>query len=245
MRRRNFVRNSVSAGLFTGIGLRPSQANSGEPAGKPMAKGKKLRPPEAGGSINVAVAIAQGATIIDFCGPWEVFQDVMLGSPGDPSNHHMPFRLYTVAATPEPITASGGMRIIPNHTFDDAPEPDVIVVPALRGNDALHVWLREKTPKTDVAISVCTGAFQFGRAGLLDGLHATTHHDFYDDFARDFPKVKLQRGLRFVENEQIATAGGLTSGIDLALRVVERYFGREQAEQTIRYMEYTGTGWKV
>ncbi len=245
MKRRNFVRSSVSAGLTTGIGLALSRATSGEPAGTPIVKGKKLKPPEGNGHINVAVAIADGATIIDFCGPWEVFQDVMLGAPDDHANHRMPFRLYTVAATPEPITATAGMRIIPNHTFDDAPDPDVIVVPALRGNDALHDWLRDKAPKTDVTMSVCTGAFQFGRAGLLDGLYATTHHDFYDAFARDFPKVKLKRGLRFVENEQIATAGGLTSGIDLALRVVERYFGRKQAEQTAFYMEYTGTGWRV
>ena len=106
-------------------------------------------------------------------------------------------------------------------------------------------WLQSNSPKTDATLSVCTGAYQLGRAGLLDGLDATTHHDFYDDFAESFPKVRVQRGLRFVENEHIATAGGLTSGIDLALRVVERYFGRDTAQRTADYMEYTSEGWKV
>jgi transcriptional regulator GlxA family with amidase domain len=94
-------------------------------------------------------------------------------------------------------------------------------------------------------MSVCTGAFQLARAGLLDGQRATTHHDFYDRFADEFPQVHLERGLRFVENRRIATAGGLTSGIDLALHTVERYFGRDVAQWTADYMEYTGTRWKV
>lgn len=94
-------------------------------------------------------------------------------------------------------------------------------------------------------MSVCTGAFQLGRAGLLDGLEATTHHEFWDAFEKQFPKVKLQRGPRFVEHPHVATAGGLTSGIDLALRVVARYFGDPVAQATADYMEYRGTGWKV
>jgi transcriptional regulator GlxA family with amidase domain len=94
-------------------------------------------------------------------------------------------------------------------------------------------------------MSVCTGAFQLGRAGLLAGREATTHHDFYDRFQKDFPDVKLRRGLRFVEGPVISTAGGLTSGVDLALRVVERYFGRDVAKATAAYMEYQSTSWIV
>jgi len=74
-------------------------------------------------------------------------------------------------------------------------------------------------------------------------LRATTHHDFFDAFEKSHPEVELLRGPRFVESERIATAGGLTSGIDLALRVVARYFGEEVAAATARYMEYTSMGW--
>jgi len=63
--------------------------------------------------------------------------------------------------------------------------------------------------------------------------------------SRQFPETDLREWLRFVETEQISTAGGLTSGIDLALRVVDRYYGREQARRTARYMEYTGECWKA
>jgi transcriptional regulator GlxA family with amidase domain len=246
MERRDFLKKTMAAGAALGAGLTMSKFAGAEPAAKPITRGKPLKAPEGHGTINAAFAIADGATIIDFCGPWEVFQDVMIyGGGGSHGDHHMPFRLYTVAATLDPITATGGMKIIPNYTFENCPDPDVIVVPALRGNDALHGWLRETHGQTDVTMSVCTGAFQLGRAGLLDGLPATTHHDFYEPFAKQFPDTDLQKGLRFVETEQISTAGGLTSGIDLALRVVERYYGREQAERTAEYMEYNGTGWKV
>jgi transcriptional regulator GlxA family with amidase domain len=76
----------------------------------------------------------------------------------------------------------------------------------------------------------------------LDGKTATTHHDSYAAFESSFPTVELVRGRRFVEHERLATAGGLTSGIDLALRVVERYLGRAGATSTARYLEYAGPG---
>jgi transcriptional regulator GlxA family with amidase domain len=94
-------------------------------------------------------------------------------------------------------------------------------------------------------MSVCTGAFQLGKAGLLEGLKATTHHEFWDDFAKQYPKVNLERGVRFVDNGHIATAGGLTSGIDLALHVVARYYGEEVAAATAKYMEYASERWKT
>ena len=130
-------------------------------------------------------------------------------------------------------------------TLSQAPQPQVLVVPSSRGSQAAVEYVRRASAGAHITMSVCTGAFQLGRAGLLSGKEATTHHDFFDDFARSFPDVKLKRGLRFVEGPRISTAGGLTSGIDLALRVVERYFGRATAEQTAFYMEYQSKGWMV
>jgi transcriptional regulator GlxA family with amidase domain len=198
--------------------------------------------PAQNGDIPVAFVITQGATMIDFAGPWEVFQDVML-TEGGGMRH--PFRLYTVSDSRTPIRASGGMQIVPDYTFEDAPPPKVVVIPAQRGAPQLADWLRRTRKTADVVMSVCTGAFHLGDAGLLDGKPATTHHDFLDRFASRFPTVKLQRGLRFVKTDDVVyTAGGLSSGIDLALHIVEKYYGRAVAEQTAVYMEYQGQGWK-
>ena len=234
MKRREFISQTASVGVVIAAG------SLAIPASNP----KKLTPP-AKGKIPVAFTLSEGATVIDFAGPWEVFQDVMIPTRGSNHDDQMPFELYTVAETTEPLRGSAGLRLVPDYTFDSAPQPKVIVVPAQQGGKALQAWLRKMSGSTDIIMSVCTGAFQLGRAGLLKGKSATTHHDFFEQFARMFPDVTLKRGLRFVEEEDVSSAGGLTSGIDLALRVVERYFGREVAQTTATYMEYQSKGWIV
>ena len=164
-------------------------------------KASKLTPPVKG-KIPVAFAISDGVTVIDFAGPWEVFQDVMMQQRGNDMDDQMPFELFTVSEKTEVLAGSAGLKLVPDYTFDSAPQPKVIVVPAQRGSQALHAWLRKMSTSTDVIMSVCTGAFQLGKAGLLTGKDATTHHDFFDQFAKAFPDVGLKRGLRFVENEK-------------------------------------------
>ncbi len=196
-----------------------------------------LIPPKSG-TIPVAFVISDGAVIIDFCGPWEVFQDANTLH-GDPL-----FNLYTVAETTKPVSARGGMTIVPNYSFQTAPPPKVIVIPAQNGaSEAMLDWIRVSTKASDVTMSVCTGAFVLAKTGLLAGKAATTHHGAYTEFAMEFPDISLKRGARFVEDGNLASAGGLSSGIDLALRVVERYYGREHAERTADVMEYQGQGW--
>ena len=201
------------------------------------AEANSLKPP-AKGDIPIAFVISEGAVVIDFCGPWEVFRDVMV-SGGD-----HPFRLYTVSDKTDPIHAGGGMKIVPDFTFANAPAPKVIVVPAQsEPSQEMLKWIRESTKNTDVTMSVCTGAFVLAKTGLLSGKSATTFHSAFNSFAMEFPDIHLKRGARFVENGNLATAGGLSSGIDLALRVVERYYSRDVAQKTAYNMEYQGQGW--
>jgi putative intracellular protease/amidase/YHS domain-containing protein len=189
--------------------------------------------------IPVAFVISDGAVVIDFCGPWEVFRDVMV-----PGSGEHPFRLYTVSDKTAPIQAGGGMKIVPDYTFANAPAPKVIVIPAQsEPSQAMLEWIRKSSKNTDVTMSVCTGAFVLAKTGLLSGKSATTFHGAFGPFAIQFPDIELKRGARFVENGNLATAGGLSSGIDLALRVVERYYGRQVAQQTAYNMEYQGQGW--
>ena len=243
MKRRDFINRSAGLGAVVAVASLPeSFASAFTTFESSLAGAGKLTPP-AKGKIPVAFAISEGVTVIDFAGPWEVFQDVMVETRGSSHDDQMPFQLYTVSEKTEPLTGSGGLKLVADYTFESAPPPKVVVVPAQRGSQALHAWLRKVTESTDVTMSVCTGAFQLGRAGLLSGKSATTHHDFLDRFAQSFPEVTVKRGLRFVEEERISTAGGLSSGIDLALRVVDRYFGRDAAQATATYMEYQSKGW--
>ena len=235
---------SVMAAIaLSGIGelsasSNPAEGTTAPDANKPAIKANPLKPP-AQGSIPVAFLVSEGAVIIDFCGPWEVFQDVNI-----PGRQDAPFRLYTVSETTAPIQASGGMKIVPDYTLANAPAPKVIVIPAQsQPSEAVLEWIRKSTKNTDVTMSVCTGAFVLAKTGLLSGKAATTFHAAFRPFAMQFPDIQLKRGARFVEDGNLATAGGLSSGIDLALRVVERYYGREIAQKTAYDMEYQGQGW--
>ena len=208
-----------------------------------------LKPP-AKGQINVAFIISDGANVMDIAGPWEVFGDTMLTSKGKPwhetdgDDMTMPFNTYTVSDSLQPVNANG-LTIVPNYTFQTAPKPQVIVVPAQGGrSDAQKAWLLANSATADVTMSVCTGASMLAKYGLLDGQTATTHHLYAADIQKQYPAVHFISGTRFVENGKVATAGGLTSGIDLALHIVERYYGREVAQVTANFMEYGGERWK-
>jgi putative intracellular protease/amidase/YHS domain-containing protein len=216
----------------------PAEAISNSNDDRSNVQASPLKPP-ATGDIPVAFLISEGAVIIDFCGPWEVFRDVMI-----PGRQEHPFRLYTVSEKTAPIKAGGGMKIVPDYTIANAPPPKVIVIPAQsEPSAAVLKWIRESSKNTDVTMSVCTGAFVLAKTGLLSGKSATTFHAAFNAFAMEFPDVQLKRGARFVENGNLATAGGLSSGIDLAPRAVERYFGREIAQKTAYNLEYQGQGW--
>ncbi|MEY2506643.1 MAG: hypothetical protein QOH01_972 [Verrucomicrobiota bacterium] len=247
MNRRRFLTATAALGAAAALPATrafsaPNESNAADVKGLPTEK-YKLTPP-ANGTIQVALVISEGVNVIDFSGPWGVFSSVMLGGGSDHSMHMTPFDLITVSDKTEIVT-SGGLKIVPNYTFANVPPARVVVIPAQQGSDAMIEWLRKVTPTTDVTMSVCTGAFKLAKAGLLSGKAATTHHDYLDKLEKEYPDIQVKRGVRFVEGEKISTAGGLTSGTDLALRVVERYFGREAAQTTATYMEYQGTGWIV
>lgn len=231
MNRRELFRLSTAMGLTATL---PAIGNAAvRAAAAPL-------PPPAEGSIPVAFLLSEGAVVIDFAGPWEVFCNVSTpGRAADPV-----FRLYTVAATTDPIKASGGMTIVPDFTFATAPAPKLVVIPAQSApTPAALAWVKQAAQTADLTMSVCTGAFLLAKTGLLNGKSATTHHGSYTEFAMQFPDVALKRGARYVEAGNVASAGGLSSGIDLALRVVERYFGRAVARNTADTMEYQGQGW--
>ena len=201
------------------------------------------------GTIKVAFVVTEGSVMIDFAGPWEVFQDVMLIPPGktmhDPDVKR-PFELYTVSDTKQPIHVSGGMQITPDYTFDDAPAPNIIVIPAQEGHSPkMSDWIRRTAQQSDLVLSVCTGAFTLAETGLLDGKKATTHHDAWGQLHTQYPKVTVLTNMRYVQSSPVIfTSGGLSAGIDMALHVVELYFGRKVAQTTATTMEYEGVGWK-
>lgn len=191
-------------------------------------QGKPVKPP-AHGPVQIAFLIGPNTVLIDVAGPWEAFNDAMLA-----------IHTYTVAPSMADVDL-GGIKARPDYTFQTAPQPHVVVIPATQSLPESVAWVKKTSVHADITMSICTGAFFLAKTGLLDGLHATTHHGGYDELARRYPKIKLVRGPRFVENRNVSTSGGESSGIDLALRVVERYFGKAAAASSAENMEHVRT----
>ncbi|HTY43262.1 MAG TPA: DJ-1/PfpI family protein [Thermoanaerobaculia bacterium] len=249
--RRDLLTRATIAGLASGVssigalgGCSRSTQHRSEPAaatGSPALRdAPKPLPVPAEGGLPAAFVLGKDAEVLDFCGPLEVFAGAYT------KDGKALFAPYMVAATKEPVKVGGGMKVLPDYTFETAPAPRVIVIPAMDDSAAprqMYDWIRTASRSTDVTMSVCNGAFVLARTGLLSGKPATAHHGGYFRFAGMYPDVHLRRGARFVEDGNIAMAGGISSGIDLALRVVERYLGKEAALELADGMEYQGKGW--
>jgi len=182
----------------------------------------------------VGILIFPDVEVLDFCGPYEVFSAARLNEERR-REELSPFEVLLVAERAEPLAATGGMRVLPDCTLAACPPLDVLVVPGGYGTR------REQGRRVETLTSVCTGSMLLGRAGLLDGRRATTHWRSLGWMRETFPGVRVEERLHVVEDGQILTSAGISAGIDMALRVVARYFGELVARATARQMEYAYT----
>jgi transcriptional regulator GlxA family with amidase domain len=187
---------------------------------------------------NLAILIFDDVEVLDFCGPFEVFSVANRFS--DPPA----FNVLTVAEKAAPILTRGGLSVIPHHQLLDCPPPDILLVPGGYGtrkemnNLALIDWIKQASSKSELVLSVCTGALLLAKAGLLDGLEATTHHGAIDLLRKTAPTTTVYADRRFVDNGRVICSAGITAGIDMSLHVISRLLGKEVAGKTARQMEY-------
>jgi len=201
----------------------------------PQVRVAKIRP--------VGIVTYPGVEIIDLTGPMEVFAFANVGLQRSGVCSEPAYPMEVLAAKPGPIATSCGLQIIANKAYSDvrdgidtlliAGTPDVS---CLLCDPALQDWVRAVAPRVRRLASVCTGAFLLAESGLLDGLRATSHWDYCDWLARDYPSVTVEPDRIFVRDGFISTSGGVTSGIDLALSMVEEDWGSELALLVARYL---------
>lgn len=194
---------------------------------------------------SVGILIFDDVEVLDFAGPFEVFSRTRLvpGAESRRSDDSAPFQVFTVARTREPITATGGLIVVPHYGFGDAPAIDLLVVPGGFGTrPLLHdeetlAWIRQTAAKAQKVTSVCTGSLLLGQAGLLANRRATTHWAALDLFESLGTGAIVERTPRVVD-DGIVSSAGVASGIDMAFYVVETLCGQEVADETARYIEY-------
>ncbi len=191
----------------------------------------------------VGIVLFENVEVLDFCGPFEVFSVTRLNE-AKRREEPSPFEVLLVAEKPDAVTTTGNMKVIPHYAFENCPRLDILVVPGGWGtrkelnNPVMLEWLRARAAEVETLTSVCTGSMLLGFAGLLDGLHATTHWRSLDWMRDSFPSVTVEYEKHVVEDGRVVTSAGISAGIDMALKVVARYFGKDIAQATARHMEY-------
>jgi transcriptional regulator GlxA family with amidase domain len=190
----------------------------------------------------VGILIFDGVEVLDFAGPFEVFSVARLIG-GDDEDAQI-FHPVTIAATDEPIHTTGDLVVQPAATITNHPKLDMLVVPGGRGTRKVRLqpevinWIAAQDQTTEITAGVCTGAFLLAEARLLDGHAATTYWDSVATLARNFPQVRVDGTVRYVDEGHIVTSAGVSAGIDMSLHLVARLHGEDIAAWTARRMEY-------
>ena len=193
----------------------------------------------------VGILIFDDVEVLDFAGPFEVFSRTrtVAGADSRRTDDSAPFQTFTVARTPDAVTAVGGLKVLPHYAWSDAPPIDILVVPggfgtrALLHDEATLAWIREMAGRSRQVTSVCTGALLLAKAGLLQGRRATTHWAGLELLASIDPTIQVQRDRRVV-HDGLFTSAGVSAGIDMSFAVVEQLCGRAVAAETAHYIEY-------
>jgi putative intracellular protease/amidase len=187
-------------------------------------------PVQASKPLKVAILMFDEVQIIDFAAPYEVFGQAK-------------FEVFTVSSNGEPVTTAMGLSVNPTYSFASMPDADAILVPGGNTHQVMQdkkvlSWLKAQQGKAKHILSVCTGAHILAESGLLDGKSATTFHRALNSFETTYPAISVERDKRFVDNGQIVTSAGLSSGIDASLHLVSKVLGQDKAQTVALHLEY-------
>ncbi|MFZ0381835.1 MAG: DJ-1/PfpI family protein [Solirubrobacteraceae bacterium] len=191
--------------------------------------------------MRIAILVFEQVDLLDVGGPYEVFLTASRLQLRDGAEAS--FEVVTVGLTRDPVTAYGGLRLTPHHAIDEAGAVDLLVLPGaisiddVLADEALMTAVDVAAQRAQTVASVCTGAFLLGRLGLLEGRRWTTHWEDVPDLAARITGTG-EAWVRWVDEGRVVTAGGLSSGIAMALHLVDRFAGRELAVRTARQIEY-------
>lgn len=188
---------------------------------------------------NVGIYLFNKVELLDFAGPYEVF------STTSELNDHKTFKVFTISEDGGAIKSVNGLIVIPDYSFDNHPQIDILVIPGGEGTKKeitkrkVMEWIDKTQGSAEIFATVCSGARIPAALGLLDGLEATTHHEVINDIKKLAPNTAIDHTKRFIDTGKIMTSGGISAGIDLSLHIVRKLYGEETVSKTIDYMEYT------
>jgi transcriptional regulator GlxA family with amidase domain len=214
----------VLAGTTAGVlGLSPTQAGTEEaPAPKGHGMGSRVDPKD---KTQVAILFYDMSILFDYGPAAEIFRVAQATNA---------FNVYSVGTSPNPIPAMFPSALYADYSLDNAPAPDVVVVPGgdwngMKDRADVAAWLRGVLDRGGIVMSVCTGGFLLGQWGILDGIPVTGLHAQLDDLQTIAPKARIIRDVPFIDAGNIVTTAGAATSLDAALHLVRRLKGEEAA----------------
>jgi len=193
--------------------------------------------------MRAGIFLFDDVELLDFAGPFEVLSVTRLDETKR-REEKSPFDVFTFSRAGEAIRTTGGLVVLPDHSFETTPPADLLLIPGgigtrpLLRHDGTIEWFRRRLPETPLVASVCTGALILAACGMLHGRKATTHRNAFELLRELSPQTEIITDKNFVEDRNIITSAGIAAGIDLALFLVKKFFGEPVARATAAHMEY-------
>ncbi len=189
--------------------------------------------------LKVAILLYDGVELLDFAGPGEVFQQAEF-------NNKKAFNVYTVGVDSNKIISQNFLHITTQYIVDDCPLPDILIIPggktsSVAKNEKLIAWISKVNRNADYVLSVCNGLNLLAKTGDLEGMTATSHYGAIENLIKNYPKINIVTGKRFVDNGRIITTEGVSAGIDGSLYLLSKIFNMEVANDVAKIMMYN---WK-
>ena len=180
--------------------------------------------------FTICFYLQDNVEVLDFAGPLEVFTAAG-------------FNVFTVSKTQKPIHSQGVLTVVPEFSIENAPAANMMVFfggghGSPSTDPAVINWIKSRVNTTDYFMSVCTGAFIMGRAGILDGLSATCYQAQLDNLQKALPKTTVLRGVRVVDNGRVLSTAGVSAGIDGAIYFVSKVKGEAYGQYVADLIEY-------
>ncbi|MBS4200568.1 DJ-1/PfpI family protein [Bacillus sp. FJAT-49732] len=200
----------------------------------------------------VGILLYDFVDILDFTGPAEVLSLTANNKAEEAltlyKKHLLPtrpFEVITISDSGKQMKTHSGIKVEPDYDIDHCPPIDILIIPggplravqSVAKNKKIREWII-KHKKIEYICTVCTGAFILGETGLLDGKKAATHHLASKIFQKKYPDIIVETDTKVVHDDNLLSSGGVSSGINMALYLVEQIMGKSIAERTAKNIEF-------